>query len=117
MNNLKNCPFCGKQAFHHCDPTASWHRIWCGKCGCALKIYGTEEEAFGMWNTRTMCTCSTCRYLDYPEGKLEYGCNHPELGFMGIVMLPSEVMTFGCTHHEPPPPEELPVSDLSSGIL
>ena len=45
--DLKPCPFCGGEAIILVP-----HWVRCQVCGCGTTVFGNDEEAVEMWNTR-----------------------------------------------------------------
>ena len=51
-DKLKNCPFCGGEAFEYYSGSQfEFCEVVCKECGCRSKRK-TEEEAIEAWNTR-----------------------------------------------------------------
>jgi len=67
MDNLKNCPFCGKKAivkgakyntlgmYGNSETEKYWYAVYCPKCGVGQpkKTYFSKDDAVEAWNKRT----------------------------------------------------------------
>ena len=81
MSELKKCPFCGGEAKHWLG-LDNEKGVYCTNCKAGIEVYGTLEELYNAWNTRTDGWISVKDRL--PE-------NHQEVlvyvnGFLGYFM-------------------------------
>ena len=50
---IKPCPFCGSDKIKIESWTAQGvFNVYCAKCDCATRFFGSESEALAAWNTR-----------------------------------------------------------------
>lgn len=66
---LKNCPFCGEEAYVG-DNWEGWLAVICCFCGCRTMYYKTREEAVKIWNMRNPTEKPKSRNPKDTENKL-----------------------------------------------
>lgn len=92
MSELKNCPFCGGEAFlatveHSEESRPNGYRfhsqVMCRKCQASCGTTGFDEtkeiadrKAIAAWNRRALLTCDGCMYenLRYPDDHMCANC-------------------------------------------
>ena len=78
MNELKPCPFCGREAVVKRSSDFRYY-VMCGKCEVKTHKYIVKSDAIKAWNRRAdvnFVRCLNCKYLkaDTLDQKAVYFC-------------------------------------------